>query len=332
MTAIAVLGAGSWGTALAIQFARSGRVTRLWGRDREALASMTRERRNTRYLASGEFPPSLTATPDLDAALRGANDVLLAVPSHAFRTLLMEVAPRLAPEQRVAWATKGFELDSGKLPHQVAREVLGPDRAIAVLSGPTFAREVGAGLPTAMTVASPDSAFARSLAQDLSSENFRAYISTDIVGVEVGGAVKNVLAVGAGLSDGLGFGANTRVALITRGLVEMTRLGVALGGERETFMGLAGLGDVVLTCTDDQSRNRRFGLLLASGKSVDDALAEIGQAVEGYVAARAVRAVATREKVSMPICEAIHGVLYEGLPPRDVVVALMKRPIKPENG
>ncbi|HKZ74905.1 MAG TPA: NAD(P)H-dependent glycerol-3-phosphate dehydrogenase [Steroidobacteraceae bacterium] len=332
MTAIAVLGAGSWGTALAIQFARSGRVTRLWGRDREALASMTRERRNTRYLASGEFPPSLTATPDLDAALRGANDVLLAVPSHAFRTLLMEVAPRLAPEQRVAWATKGFELDSGKLPHQVAREVLGPDRAIAVLSGPTFAREVGAGLPTAMTVASPDSAFARSLAQDLSSENFRAYISTDIVGVEVGGAVKNVLAVGAGLSDGLGFGANTRVALITGGLVEMTRLGVALGGERETFMGLAGLGDVVLTCTDDQSRNRRFGLLLASGKSVDDALAEIGQAVEGYVAARAVRAVATREKVSMPICEAIHGVLYEGLPPRDVVVALMKRPIKPENG
>jgi len=332
VTAIAVLGAGSWGTALAIQFARSGRVTRLWGRDREALASMTRERRNTRYLASGEFPPSLTATPDLDAALRGANDVLLAVPSHAFRTLLMEVAPRLAPEQRVAWATKGFELDSGKLPHQVAREVLGPDRAIAVLSGPTFAREVGAGLPTAMTVASPDSAFARSLAQDLSSENFRAYISTDIVGVEVGGAVKNVLAVGAGLSDGLGFGANTRVALITRGLVEMTRLGVALGGERETFMGLAGLGDVVLTCTDDQSRNRRFGLLLASGKSVDDALAEIGQAVEGYVAARAVRAVATREKVSMPICEAIHGVLYEGLPPRDVVVALMKRPIKPENG
>jgi len=331
VTAIAVLGAGSWGTALAIQFARSGRVTRLWGRDREALASMTRERRNTRYLASGEFPPSLTATPDLDAALRGANDVLLAVPSHAFRTLLTEVAPRLAPEQRVAWATKGFELDSGKLPHQVAREVLGPDRAIAVLSGPTFAREVGAGLPTAMTVASPDSAFARSLAQDLSSENFRAYISTDIVGVEVGGAVKNVLAVGAGLSDGLGFGANTRVALITRGL-EMTRLGVALGGERETFMGLAGLGDVVLTCTDDQSRNRRFGLLLASGKSVDDALAEIGQAVEGYVAARAVRAVATREKVSMPICEAIHGVLYEGLPPRDVVVALMKRPIKPENG
>ncbi|MGQ0835102.1 MAG: NAD(P)H-dependent glycerol-3-phosphate dehydrogenase [Gammaproteobacteria bacterium] len=332
MAAIVVLGAGSWGTALAIQFARSGRPTRLWGRDRARLATMARERRNSRYLESGEFPPSLNATVELDDALAGADDVLLAVPSHAFRALLMEIAPRLAPGQRVAWATKGFELDSGKLPHQVAREVLGAERAIAVLSGPTFAREVGAGLPTAMTVASPDASFATSLAQDLSSENFRAYISTDIVGVEVGGAVKNVLAVGAGLSDGLGFGANTRVALITRGLVEMTRLGASLGAQRETFMGLAGLGDLVLTCTDDQSRNRRFGLLLASGKSPDAALAEIGQAVEGYVAARAVRAVAQRQKVSMPICEAIYGVLYEGLPPRDVVVGLMTRPIKAENG
>ncbi|MGH8286705.1 MAG: NAD(P)H-dependent glycerol-3-phosphate dehydrogenase [Steroidobacteraceae bacterium] len=332
MAAIVVLGAGSWGTALAIQFARSGRPTRLWGRDRVRLATMARERRNSRYLESGEFPPSLNATVELDDALAGADDVLLAVPSHAFRALLMEIAPRLAPGQRVAWATKGFELDSGKLPHQVAREVLGAERAIAVLSGPTFAREVGAGLPTAMTVASPDASFATSLAQDLSSENFRAYISTDIVGVEVGGAVKNVLAVGAGLSDGLGFGANTRVALITRGLVEMTRLGASLGAQRETFMGLAGLGDLVLTCTDDQSRNRRFGLLLASGKSPDAALAEIGQAVEGYVAARAVRAVAQRQKVSMPICEAIYGVLYEGLPPRDVVVGLMTRPIKAENG
>lgn len=332
MAAIVVLGAGSWGTALAIQFARSGRPTRLWGRDRARLATMARERRNSRYLESGEFPPSLNATVELDDALAGADDVLLAVPSHAFRALLTEIAPRLAPGQRVAWATKGFELDSGKLPHQVAREVLGAERAIAVLSGPTFAREVGAGLPTAMTVASPDASFATSLAQDLSSENFRAYISTDIVGVEVGGAVKNVLAVGAGLSDGLGFGANTRVALITRGLVEMTRLGASLGAQRETFMGLAGLGDLVLTCTDDQSRNRRFGLLLASGKSPDAALAEIGQAVEGYVAARAVRAVAQRQKVSMPICEAIYGVLYEGLPPRDVVVGLMTRPIKAENG
>lgn len=264
---VAVLGAGSWGTALAIQFARSGRPTRLWGRDSARLAAMAQGRRNDRYLAAGIFPQSLTPEPELAAALRGACDVLIAVPSHAFRTLLGAVAPLLTPEIRLAWATKGFELPSGLLPHQVAREVLGPARAVAVLSGPTFAREVGAGLPTAMTIASTDAAFAKALAQDLSSTQFRAYTSTDIAGVEVGGAVKNVLAVGAGLSDGLGFGANTRVALITRGLAEMMRLGVALGAQRDTFMGLAGLGDLVLTCTDDQSRNRRFGLELAAGKT-----------------------------------------------------------------
>ena len=327
---VAVLGAGSWGTALAIQFARGGRPTRLWGRNREQMLAMARERRNRRYLPAGEFPNSLEVVADLDAALSGTLDVLVAVPSHAFREMLREIAPRLEARTRVAWATKGFELATGKLPHQVAREILGPERAIAVLSGPTFAAEVGAGLPTAMTIASPDAGFAKALAEGLSSLNFRAYTSTDIIGVEVGGAVKNVLAVGAGLSDGLGFGANTRVALITRGLVEMTRLGVALGAQRETFMGLAGLGDLVLTCTDDQSRNRRFGLLLAAGKAVDQALAEIGQAVEGYVAAKAVHAVAAREKVEMPICQGIYGVLYEGRPAKDVVRGLMTRPIKAE--
>src|SRR5581483_6398475 len=255
-TPVAVLGAGSWGTALAIQFARSGRPTRLWGRDREQLLAMASGRRNARYLASAQFPAALSLEPDLATALAGTREALIAVPSHAFRALLLQVAPHLAPDSALAWATKGFELDTGQLPHQVAREVLGVKCAIAVLSGPTFAREVGAGLPTAMTIASPDSAFATALARELSSANFRAYTSTDIVGVEVGGAVKNVLAVGAGLSDGLGFGANTRVALITRGLVEMMRLGVAAGAQRETFMGLAGLGDLVLTCTDDQSRNR----------------------------------------------------------------------------
>ncbi len=328
---VAVLGAGSWGTALAIQFARSGRPTRLWGRDRRQLEEMARERCNSRYLPGSPFPESLEVVPDLHAVLDGALDVLVAVPSHAFRDVLRQIAPHLQPTTRVAWATKGFELDTGLLPHQVAREVLGPGRAIAVLSGPTFAREVGAGLPTAMTIASPDAAFAKALAEGLSSANFRAYTSTDIVGVEVGGAVKNVLAVGAGLSDGLGFGANTRVALITRGLVEMTRLGVALGAQRETFMGLAGLGDVVLTCTDDQSRNRRFGLLLAAGRTPDQALAEIGQAVEGYPAARAVHAVAERENVEMPICQAIYSVLYEGRPAQEVVHGLMTRPIKAEN-
>jgi len=328
---VAVLGAGSWGTALAIHFARSGKPTRLWGRDPQHTGAMQAQRANTRYLPGGAFPDSLAVGSDLAATLSGALDVLVAVPSEGFRALLESIAPRLTPQSRLAWATKGFEAETGKLPHQVAHEVLGAHRSIAVLSGPTFAREVGAGLPTAMTVASPDAAFAAALARDLSSAHFRAYTSTDIVGVEVGGAVKNVLAVGAGLSDGLGFGANTRVALITRGLVEMTRLGTALGAHRETFMGLAGLGDLVLSCTDDQSRNRRFGLMLAGGRSVEEARAQIGQAVEGFIAAKAVRAVAAREGIEMPLCEGVYRVLYERVAAREVVQALMTRPIKAEN-
>jgi glycerol-3-phosphate dehydrogenase (NAD(P)+) len=327
---VAVLGAGSWGTALAIQFARSGRPVRLWGRSPERLAALAESRSNPRYLPGVPFPPSLQVEPQLPAAVAGARDLLVVVPSPALRELLGELAPHLTPPMHVAWATKGFEQGSGKLPHQIAREVLGAERRVAVLSGPTFAREVGAGLPTAMTVASPDAAYAQALARELSSENFRAYTSTDIMGVEIGGAVKNALAVGAGLSDGLGFGANTRVALITRGLKEMTRLGVALGARAETFMGLAGLGDLVLTCTDDQSRNRRFGLLLAAGRTPEAALAEIGQAVEGYAAARAIEVVAARAAVEMPLCAMVYRVLYEKLPARDAVRTLMSRPIKAE--
>jgi len=327
---IAVLGAGSWGTALAIQFARAGRPARLWGHDRSHVAAMARERSNSRYLPRVSFPDSLHLLDSLEAAVDGVNDVLLAVPSHGFRELLKLLKPLLPGSIRLCWATKGFELDSGRLPNQVAHEVLGPGRSVAVLSGPTFASEVGRGLPTAMTIASPDADYAEKLARDLSSASFRAYTSTDITGVEVGGAVKNVLAIGAGLSDGLGFGANTRIALITRGLVEMTRLGVALGARRETFMGLAGLGDLVLTCTDDHSRNRRFGLALAKGASVASALQDIGQVVEGYQAARALRVVATREGVVMPIAEGIYGVLYEELAVEQVVQGLMLRPIKPE--
>jgi glycerol-3-phosphate dehydrogenase (NAD(P)+) len=327
---LAVLGAGSWGTALAIQFARAGHPTRLWGRDPAQQSAMAEARCNQRYLPEAPFPENLSVVRDLEEGLEGVSEILIAVPSHALRELLEEIAPLLGDDTRLAWATKGFELETGLLPHQVARQVLGDSRSFAVLSGPTFAREVGAGLPTAMTIASPDEGFANALARSLSASNFRAYTSTDIIGVEVGGATKNVLAVGAGLADGLGFGANTRVALITRGLVEMTRLGVALGAKRETFMGLAGLGDLVLTCTDDQSRNRRFGLLLASGKSAEEALKEIGQVVEGYLAARAVHRVAAREKVDMPICEGIYKLLYEGVPAREVVKALMTRPIKAE--
>jgi glycerol-3-phosphate dehydrogenase (NAD(P)+) len=327
---IAVLGAGSWGTALAIQFTRAGRPARLWGRSPEHLATMARERINRYYLPEAPFPDSLDLVPDLPGAIEGARDVLLAVPSSAFRALLLQLAPLLPAQVRLCWATKGFELESGLLPNEIAHQVLGSGRAVAVLSGPTFATEVGAGLPTAMTIASPDAEYAERLARDLSSSSFRGYTSTDITGVEVGGAVKNVLAIGAGLSDGLGFGANTRIALITRGLEEMTRLGVALGARRETFMGLAGLGDLVLTCTDDHSRNRRFGLALAQGTSVEQALRDIGQVVEGHQAARALQRVAAREGVVMPIAAGIYGVLFEQLPAEQVVRGLMMRPIKPE--
>jgi glycerol-3-phosphate dehydrogenase (NAD(P)+) len=327
---IAVIGAGSWGTALAIHLARTGHPTLLWGRDRAALAAMAGARCNGRYLPEAAFPPELALEAELPRAVARADDLLIAVPSHAFRGLLTAIQPLLRAGTRVAWATKGFELDTGLLPHQVAAAVLGASVPTAVLSGPTFAREVGAGLPTAMTVASRDEAYALSLAQGLSGPNFRAYTSTDVIGVEVGGATKNVLAIGAGVSDGLGFGANTRVALITRGLAEMMRLGVALGAEKDTFMGLAGLGDLVLSCTDDQSRNRRLGLMLATGRTLPEAQAAIGQVVEGVSAARAVRAVARRAAVEMPITEQVHAVLYEGAPPRDAVAALMRRAVKRE--
>ena len=328
--AIAVLGAGSWGTALAIQFARAGRPTLLWGRDAAGLARMAVARRNLRYLPDAAFPAGLTVEPDFARAVRAALDVLVAVPSHAFRETLERLQPLLERGQRVAWATKGFELASGQLPHAVARAVLGPAVPIAVLSGPTFAREVGQGLPTAMTVASPDERFAGELAGALSGRNFRAYTSPDIIGVEVGGAVKNVLAIGAGIADGMGFGANTRIALITRGLAEMTRLGVALGARPETFMGLAALGDLVLTCTDDESRNRRFGLAIARGQSPAAALREIGQVVEGVQAARAVLAAAARVGVEMPITAEVHAVLHEGRDVREAVKALMGRELKRE--
>ena len=331
MRPIVVLGAGSWGTALAIQFARSGRRTVLWGRAEDDPAELARSRRNERYLPGAEFPPSLTIEPDIAKAIASGEDLLLAVPSSALRIVLQQIKPLLGPRARVAWASKGFELSTGKLPHQVAQEVLGPDVPLAVLSGPTFAREVGAGLPTAIAVASPDHAFALALAKSLSADNFRAYTQTDIVGVEIGGAIKNVIAIAAGGSDGMGYGSNSRVFLITRGLAEMVRLGVALGAKQETLMGLAGLGDLVLTCTDDQSRNRRFGRAVASGKPVDKAIAEIGQVVEGYHAAKAVHMVANKLGVEMPICEHVYKVLYEGMAIPEVVRSMLNREVSSEN-
>ena len=331
MRPIVVLGAGSWGTALAIQFARGGGPTVLWGRAEDEPEKLARERVNTRYLPGAEFPAALAIEPSLEKALASGDDVVLVVPSSVLRAVLTEIRPLLGPKARVAWASKGFELSTGKLPHQVAQEVLGPGVPIAVLSGPTFAREVGQGMPTAIAVASPDEEFARSLAERISSGGFRAYTQTDIVGVEIGGAVKNVLAIATGCSDGLGYGSNSRVFLITRGLAELMRLGVALGAKRETLMGLAGLGDLVLTCTDDQSRNRRFGRALAAGKPVEEAIAEIGQVVEGYHAARAVHEVAAKHGVEMPICGYVYDVLHRKVPLKDVVGSMLARTITPEN-
>lgn len=304
---------------------------RLWGRDAGQVARMREARENARYLSGVRFPDNLDLEADLEECLLGVYEILIAVPSHALRETLGRIEPLLAGPERICWATKGFEVESGKLPHQIVQEILGSDRPMAVLSGPTFAKEVGAGLPTALTIAANDESFANDLAEALSGDNFRAYTSSDIVGVEVGGAVKNVLAIGAGISDGLGFGANTRIALINRGLVEMTRLGVALGARQDTFTGLAGMGDLVLTCTDNLSRNRRMGLAIARGRSIAETQHDIGQVVEGVVAAKAVHQVADTLGVEMPICQQIYRILYEGAPPRDAVAALMGRALKPED-
>jgi glycerol-3-phosphate dehydrogenase (NAD(P)+) len=291
---------------------------------------MAEARENRRYLPGVEFPDSLVPCDDLRVCLDGVTDILIAVPSDAFRETLTRIEPLLCGDERICWATKGVELSTGKLPHQVVAEFIGKDRPMAVLSGPTFAAEVGRGLPTALTIAANDERFAGDLAEALSGANFRAYTSTDIIGVEVGGAVKNVLAIGAGISDGLGFGANTRIAMINRGLAEMTRLGVALGAKQDTFMGLAGMGDLLLTCTDNLSRNRRMGLAIAGGKTIEQAQAEIQQVVEGVPAARAVHELADRLGVEMPISQQIYRILYEGTPPRAAVDALMGRALKPE--
>lgn len=326
---LCVLGAGAWGTALAVLLARSKAPVLLWGHNAEHIARLAKERSNERFLPGVAFPNSLQVSADLTHVLSIAHDCLVAVPSHAFRETVTRLAPYLKPDSRVAWATKGLEPESGKLLHEVAQELLGA-RATAVISGPTFAREVAAGSPTALTVASATLQFAADLAARLHNDTFRAYTSDDVIGVELGGAIKNVLAIAAGIADGLGYGANTRAALITRGLAEMMRLGVALGGKRETFMGLAGLGDLVLTCTDDQSRNRRLGLALARGTALTDALRDIGQIVEGVPTAREVMRLAKAHGIEMPISEQVYCVLYENKNPRAAVQSLLQREQKAE--
>ncbi|MBU2896943.1 NAD(P)H-dependent glycerol-3-phosphate dehydrogenase [Vibrio hepatarius] len=311
--AMTVLGAGSYGTSLAISLARNGANVVLWGHNPEHMSRLQLERANHAFLPGVEFPPSLIVEADLVKAVQESRDLLIVVPSHVFAEVLAKAKPHLRKDSRLCWATKGLEPETGRLLQDVAQETLGDSYPLAVLSGPTFAKELAMGMPTAISVSSPDEGFVADLQDKIHcSKTFRVYANSDFTGMQLGGAVKNVIAIGAGMSDGIGFGANARTALITRGLAEMTRLGVALGAQPETFMGMAGLGDLVLTCTDNQSRNRRFGLALGEGKGVQDAQDEIGQVVEGYRNTKEVWLLSKRVGVELPIVDQIYQVLYQG--------------------
>ena len=322
---IAVLGAGSWGTALAVLLAHNGCRTLLWGRDAGMLAAMVRSGSNEKYLPGQPFPEGLGVEPNLVRAVGAAHACLVAVPSHAFEELVTGLAAMPTSPAGLLWATKGLDPSSGRLLHEVAAERLPSGVPLGVLSGPTFAGEVARHLPTAVTLAATDAGFATQWASRLANSRFRVYTSDDLVGVQIAGAVKNVLAIAAGIADGLGFGANARAALIARGLSEMARLGETAGGRPATFMGLAGLGDLVLTCTDDQSRNRRFGLALAQGAAPDEAAAAVGQVVEGVETSARVMRLARRFGVEMPICEQVRAVVTGVSSPPEAVEALLAR-------
>lgn len=330
-TSMTVVGAGSYGTSLAIALARNGAKVLLWGHEAEHMAKLESERANHEFLPGVQFPQSLVIESDLKVAIDACHDLLIVVPSHVFGLVLAQIKPYLTPKHRICWATKGLEPETGRLLKDVAQEVLGDAVPLAVLSGPTFAKELAAGMPTAIAVSSNDPVFLEELQETIHcSKSFRVYANSDFTGMQLGGAVKNVIAIGAGMSDGIGFGANARTALITRGLAEMTRLGLALGAEKETFMGMAGLGDLVLTCTDNQSRNRRFGMALGAGKDVDSAQQDIGQVVEGYRNTKEVYVLAKRMGVEMPIVEQIYQVLYQGKDAKQAAKDLLARDKKSE--
>lgn len=327
---ITVLGAGAWGTALAMLLAARHDVL-LWGRNRSAMQAMAETRENSGYLPGFTLPPALRVSADLDAALAHVSGaapaaaplLIAACPVAGLRPLLEQL--KAYPIPNIVWLCKGFEGDSGLLPHEVVREVLGPQVPGAVLSGPSFAQEVARGLPCALTVASESEALRERVVASVHGGNMRVYSCDDLIGVEVGGALKNVLAIATGVADGLGLGLNARAALITRGLAEITRLGVALGGKASTFTGLTGMGDLILTCTGDLSRNRRVGLALAQGKALDAIVAELGHVAEGVPCAKAVRALARRRGVDMPITDAVAGVLFDGDSAQAMVAQLLAR-------
>jgi glycerol-3-phosphate dehydrogenase (NAD(P)+) len=325
---IAVLGAGSWGTAMALMMARNGNQVSLWGHDPAHVARLSQDRCNAEFLPGFEFPDSLHLNADLSALLQSHQIIMLAVPSHAFRDTLLKCKPHLQPDTLVSWITKGFETGSGLLTHEVVGDVLGTDTRMALVSGPSFALEVADNLPTAVSVASPKLAEAEAFATALHTPYFRAYPTDDIASVEIGGSLKNVLAIAAGIADGLGFGANTRAALITRGLAEMIRLGEHYGCLPQSFLGLAGVGDLVLTCTDNKSRNRRLGLKLGEGQDMAAAIKEIGQEVEGVHAAREAHQISQKFDIEMPICEQTYQVLHQNLAPAEAVDRLLMREVR----
>jgi len=327
---IAVLGAGSWGTALAALVSRHGFPTVLWGRDAAVIEAIDRQHENPRYLPGIALPDGLRATTDLAAAVAGADWILVVVPSHAFTETVRLLAPLRPAEAGVAWATKGFEPGSGRFLHEVAREILGETVPLAVVTGPSFAKEVTLGLPTAITVHGDDAAFSQKVAGAMHGPTFRAYTGDDMVGAELGGAMKNVLAVATGVADGMQLGLNARAGLITRGLNEMLRLAAVIGARPETLMGLAGLGDLVLTCTGDLSRNRRLGLALGRGQSLQDAVREIGQVVESVQTADEVMRQAEHHGIELPISNAVRAVLHGEITPEAGLRGLLAREQKPE--
>jgi glycerol-3-phosphate dehydrogenase (NAD(P)+) len=326
----AVLGAGSWGTALAMQLMRSGSRAVLWDWDRAHIEAIGRARCNEQFLPDYPLPEGLLIEVELESAVRMADEILVVVPSHAFAGILEQISPWLKAGQGIAWACKGLEPGTGRFLHEPAQRIFGDTRPLAVVTGPSFAREVAANLPTAVTVAGTDEAFCKRVATALHGENFRAYTSDDIIGAELGGSVKNVLAIATGICDGMGLGNNARAALITRGLAEMMRLGRALGARESTLTGLTGMGDLVLTCTGDLSRNRRLGLALGAGQTVEDAVREIGQVVEGVNTSTEIHRLAKRHGIEMPISEQVYGILHEGRDPYRCLRRLLEREQKHE--
>ena len=325
---LSVLSAGAWGTALAIAFAARHKVT-LWAREAEVVAGMRDQRENTRFLPGHPLPESMIIEADFDAAVASADLLVVATPLAGLRATLQRLAV-IAPGKPLVWVCKGLEAGTAKLPNAIAAETLVAGTCYGALSGPSFAEEVASGLPTAVTLAANNADFARDTALALHTPRLRIYANDDLPGVEVGGAVKNVLAIATGISDGLGLGLNARAALITRGLAEIARLGSVLGGKRDTFMGLAGMGDLILTCTGDLSRNRRVGLALATGKTLPQILEDLGHVAEGVSTAREVAKLATELGVEMPITQAVNAILHHGVGAAAAVEQLLSRDPKAE--